>query len=143
MYTLDGQTLSPLREIGNHLGYISAIAPHPNGDFVAVGDSVGKIFLYEVETGKAAVQTWVFHSARITGLAWSKCGNYLVSGSIDTNVYVWNREKPFKKQVIKNAHVDAVNDVGFLNSSSDDSKINVVSVGQDAAVRVWEVAKPQ
>ncbi|KAI7887352.1 WD40 repeat-like protein [Lichtheimia hyalospora FSU 10163] len=142
-YTLDGQSLSPRQEIGNHLGYISAIAPHPSGEFVAVGDSVGKIFLYQVETGKAVVQTWVFHSARITGLAWSKCGNFLVSGSIDTNVYVWNREKPFKKQAIKNAHVDAVNSVGFLNNSSDDSKINVVSVGQDAAVRVWEVAKPQ
>ncbi|KAI9321844.1 WD40-repeat-containing domain protein [Dichotomocladium elegans] len=143
VYSLNGESLSPIREMGNHLGYISAIEYHPTLDIIAVGDSVGKIFLYDVESGKTITQNWVFHTARITGLSWSKCGNFLVSGSIDTHIYVWNREKPFKKQVIKNAHVDAVNDVGFLNSCGDANKIQVVSVGQDAAVRVWEVAKPQ
>lgn len=143
VYEIQGSELKTVRDMGSHLGYISALAAHPTLNLLAVGDSVGKIFLYDTETGEVVLQSWVFHSGRITGLQWSPCGIFLVSGSIDTNVYVWNREKKFQKVAIKNAHVDAVNDVGFLNKSSDSAKINVVSVGQDAAVRVWEVTKPQ
>ncbi|KAI8147201.1 WD40-repeat-containing domain protein, partial [Fennellomyces sp. T-0311] len=144
VYELDGDKLNHAKDFGNHLGYISALAPHPTLDLIAVGDSVGKIFLYDTTSGDITNQKWVFHSGRISGLNWSKCGVFLVSGGIDTNIFVWNREQPFKKVPIKNAHVDAVNDVGFLNKSlSDDAHIGVVSVGQDAAVHVYDVAKPQ
>lgn len=124
-------------ELDRNLGNITALAVNPELNLIAVGDSVGKIFVYDIETKEPVIQKWVFHSSRITSLDWSKCGGYLVSGSIDTNVYVWNREIPFKKVAIKNAHVDAVNSVRFLNNTSG---LTVVSVGQDAAVRVWDVA---
>jgi WD40 repeat protein len=62
-----------------------------------------------------------------------------VSGSLDTNIYVWNREKPFKKAVVKNSHVESVNDVQFL--SNKDDKLVVASVGQDAALKIWAVDK--
>lgn len=65
----------------------------------------------------------------------------MVSGSIDTNIYVWNREAPSKKVAIKNAHVDAVNSVSFLNTSKDE--LQVVSVGQDAAVHIYSITKPE
>lgn len=65
----------------------------------------------------------------------------MVSGSLDTNIYVWNRESQYKKVAIKNAHVDAVNAVSFLNTSKDE--LQVVSVGQDAAVHIYSVTKPQ
>lgn len=123
-------------ELNKNLGNITSLAVHPELNLIAVGDSVGKIFVYDTESKDAIIQKWVFHSSRITSLDWSKCGDYLVSGSIDTNVYVWDRENPFKKVAIKNAHVDAVNSVSFLNNTSG---LTVVSVGQDAAVRVWDV----
>lgn len=123
-------------ELNKNLGNITSLAVHPELNLIAVGDSVGKIFVYDTESKDAIIQKWVFHSSRITSLDWSKCGDYLVSGSIDTNVYVWDRENPFKKVAIKNAHVDAVNSVRFLNNTSG---LTVVSVGQDAAVRVWDV----
>ncbi|ORZ21130.1 WD40-repeat-containing domain protein [Absidia repens] len=138
----DGE-LSLKSELTNNLGNISALAVHPTEDLIAVGDSVGKIFLYDVTEAKPVIQNWVFHSGRITGLRWSPCGMFLVSGSIDTNVYVWNRTKPFKKVAIKNAHLDAVNDVAFLNKADGDDQLQVASVGQDAAVRIYSVTKPQ
>lgn len=113
------------------------MAVHPELNLIAVGDSVGKIFVYDTESKEPVIQKWVFHTSRITSLDWSKCGSYLVSGSIDTNVYVWNREIPTKKVAIKNAHVDAVNSVKFLKNTTG---LTVVSVGQDAAVRVWDIA---
>lgn len=92
-----------------------------------------------MESGKSVVQAWIYHTARITNIEWSSCGNYAVSGSLDTNVYVWSREKPFKKSVVKNAHVDSVNDVQFL--SEKDGKLTVASVGQDGALKIWAVDK--
>jgi WD40 repeat protein len=123
-------------ELNKNLGNITALAVHPELNLIAVGDSVGKIFVYDTESKTTKIQNWVFHTSRITSFDWSKCGQFLVSGSIDTNVYVWNREKPFKKVAIKNAHVDAVNSVRFLNNSSG---LSITSVGQDAAVRVWDI----
>ncbi|KAI8884882.1 WD40 repeat-like protein, partial [Backusella circina FSU 941] len=136
VYEFNGESLSPAGELTKNLGNITALAIHPELPLIAVGDSVGKIFVYDTETKETKIQNWVFHTSRITSLDWSKCGGYLVSGSIDTNIYVWNREKPFKKVAIKNAHVDAVNSVGFLNN---EGSLGVVSVGQDAAVRVWDI----
>ncbi|KAI8086324.1 WD40-repeat-containing domain protein [Halteromyces radiatus] len=137
----DGK-LSLTGELTKNMGQITALAIHPTEDLVAVGDSVGKIYLYEVASTKVVVQNWVFHSGRITQLQWSPCGMFLVSGSLDTNVYVWNRAKPFSKVAIKNAHVDAVNGVAFLNKQENDS-LQVVSVGQDAAIHIYSITKPQ
>lgn len=137
VFELNDGKLTLAGELSKNLGNITSLAIHPELNLIAVGDSVGKIFIYDTETKETVLQRWVFHSSRITSLNWSKCGVYLVSGSIDTNIYVWDRENPFKKIAIKNAHVDAVNSVRFLNNTS---ALTVVSVGQDAAVRVWEVA---
>jgi WD40 repeat protein len=133
---LSNGSLTLSGELEKNLGNITSLAVHPESKLIAVGDSLGKIFIYDVETKETVNTKWVFHTSRITSLVWSKCGDYLVSGSIDTNVYVWNREKPFKKIAIKNAHVDAVNSVKFLNNGSG---LSIASVGQDAAVRVWDV----
>ncbi|KAF7722001.1 hypothetical protein EC973_003784 [Apophysomyces ossiformis] len=136
----DGK-LSHLHDLSNNLGNITALAVHPTLPLVAVGDSVGKIFVYDFKEAKVELQKWVFHTARILSIQWSACGTFLVSGSLDTNIYVWNREQPFKKVAIKNAHIDAVNRVSFLYKTDD--KLSIVSAGQDAAIRVWEVSKPE
>ncbi|KAI9262025.1 WD40-repeat-containing domain protein [Sporodiniella umbellata] len=115
-----------------------AIAVHPTLNLVAVGDSVGKIYVYDPDTEELVIQRWVFHTSRITSLDWSECGDYLVSSSIDTHIYVWKRTAPTKKVAIKNAHIYAVNGVRFLKNTE---KLTVASVGQDAAIRIWEVAK--
>ncbi|CAO3671286.1 unnamed protein product [Rhizopus stolonifer] len=136
VYDLEEGVLTLSGELVNNFGNITSLAVHPELNLIAVGDSVGKIYVYDTETKTPVIQRWVFHSSRITCLDWSGCGKYLVSSSIDTNIYVWNRETPSKKVAIKNAHVDAVNNVKFLNKTTD---LTIASVGQDAAVRVWEI----
>ena len=136
IYELDNGTFTASGELEKSTGNITSLAIHPQSKLVAVGDSLGKIFVYDLDTKEPIITRWVFHTSRITSLDWSKCGDYLVSGSIDTNIYVWSRENPFKKVVIKNAHVDAVNSVRFLNHASG---LSIASVGQDAAIRVWDV----
>ncbi|KAI8643689.1 WD40-repeat-containing domain protein [Parasitella parasitica] len=136
VYELSDGNFTKTGELSKNLGNITALAVHPTLNLIAVGDSVGKIFIYDTETKETTIQSWVFHTSRITTMSWSKCGRFLASGSIDTNVYVWNLEEPSKKVAIKNAHVDAVNSVRFLNNSSG---LSIASVGHDAAVRVWDI----
>jgi WD40 repeat protein len=139
VYKHEGGSITLQQTLENNRGAISAIAINPKQNLVAIGDAVGKIYVYDMESGKTVVQAWIYHTARITSIEWSSCGNYAVSGSLDTNIYVWSREKPFKKSVVKNAHVDSVNDVQFLNEK--DGKLTVASVGQDGALKIWAVDK--
>ncbi|KAI8973908.1 WD40-repeat-containing domain protein [Pilobolus umbonatus] len=135
IYQLEEDRLVQKGELKDNMGNITSLAIHPQLNLIAVGDSLGKIFVYDTETRTPVIRNWVYHTSRITSLDWSPCGQYLVSGSIDTHIYIWNRETPSKKIAIKNAHVDAVNSVRFLHKS----ELGIVSVGQDAAVRVWAI----
>ncbi|KAI8394283.1 WD40-repeat-containing domain protein [Radiomyces spectabilis] len=136
----DNGKLTLNKEIVHGAGNVTVLASHPELNILAVGDNGGRIYLYDVESGETVNQKWVFHSGRITALDWSTCGCFLVSSSVDTNIYVWNKDKPFKKVAIKNAHVDVVNSVRFLHKTE---QLTIASVGQDAAVRIWEIQKPE
>ena len=114
---------------------ISALAYNPQGTFLAVGDSSGKILLYTVSGGEATLKTsrWAFHVSRITSLAFNAAGTRCVSGSLDTNVYVWSTESVGKYVAIKGAAKDGVWGVAWVGDG------RVVSAGGDGAVKVWEI----
>ncbi|KAF9085229.1 hypothetical protein BGX23_009844 [Mortierella sp. AD031] len=130
---LDGTRLKALHTLSNNKGAITSLAFHPEGKLLAAGDSAGKIYVYDVETGQATIQHWVFHTARVNAIQWSPSGNYAVSGSLDTNVYVWSREKTMKKIAIPNAHSQSVSGVGFVDETT------IVTTGADACVKTWKL----
>lgn len=101
-----------------------------------MGDSSGKIILYTVSSGEYSAKTsrWSFHVARITALEFNATGTHCVSGSLDTNVYVWSTQSVGKYIAIKGASKDGVSGVAWIG----DTKI--VSSGGDAAIKVWEVS---
>ncbi|KAG0354323.1 WD40 repeat-like protein, partial [Gamsiella multidivaricata] len=130
---LEGTKLSAVHTLVKNRGAISALAFSPEGNLVAAGDSTGKIYVYDVVSGETAIQQWVFHTARVTSISWSPSGQYAVSGSLDTNVYVWSREKPTKKILIANAHALSVSGAVFVDED------RVVSTGADACVKTWKL----
>jgi len=114
---------------------VTALAYSPSGDFLAVGDSSGKIVLYSVSAGEYTVKTsrWSFHVGRITSLEFNSTGTHCVSGSLDTNVYIWSTQNVGKYIAIKGASKDGVWGVGWVGETK------IVSTGGDAAVKVWEI----
>lgn len=114
---------------------MTALAYSPSGDFLAVGDSSGKIVLYSISAGEYTVKTsrWSFHVGRITSLEFNSTGSHCVSGSLDTNIYIWSTQSVGKYIAIKGASKDGVWGVGWIG----DKKI--VSAGGDAAVKIWEI----
>jgi len=71
------------------------------------------------------------HSAKITSIAWNKTGTHAVSGSLDTNIFVWSLKDPGARVKATNAHKEGVNGVAWMGEK-------IVSCGFDAAVKVWE-----
>ncbi|KAG0142423.1 hypothetical protein CROQUDRAFT_662591 [Cronartium quercuum f. sp. fusiforme G11] len=110
---------------------ISAMAS--NEHFLASADTTGKIVVIELVDGFPVkiMSHWCWHSAKVLSLEWRE--NFLVSGGLDTHVFVWNVEKPMKRIAIKNAHVGGTTMVGW------DGEKKIVSCGSDGVVRRYEV----
>ena len=60
----------------------------------------------------------------------------MVSGSLDTNLYIWSVDKPLKKLLIPNAGMGGVNVAEWIGEST------VASAGADASIRTWDVVLP-
>ena len=76
------------------------------------------------------------HSARINALRFHPSNEWLVSGSLDTHVYVWNIIDPGRKRAIRipNAGMGGVNVVEWVGETT------VLSAGADANLRTWELS---
>ena len=125
---------------------VTALAYTAAGDMLAIGDQNQQVEVYSTATWEAVVRgKWVFHTSQITSLEWSASGTYLVSGSLDESIYVWNvTDIKFKKQ-LKFAHRGGVNTVSFTatcNAAGDGAAdVELVSTGADGCVVSWKVPK--
>ncbi len=105
LYKLDGTILTDLNKVmESNRGGITALAFSPDGTLLAVADKQRAINVYDVASASIKLNQWVFHSARVNSIAFSPDGKHAVSGSLDTNVYVWSVEKPMRKVAIKSTH---------------------------------------
>lgn len=119
---------------------VSALAYHPTGTLLAIGDSGRQVEVHARESGgsvwEAKIQgKWVFHTSKITALAWSPNGNYLASGSLDENIFIWNYTNPFKKLQLSFTHIGGVTGLDFVGGSDE----KLVSVGNDQTVVTWKL----
>ncbi|KIJ98804.1 hypothetical protein K443DRAFT_133309 [Laccaria amethystina LaAM-08-1] len=132
----DGKSLKEFAVLEGNKGVISALAFSPDGNYLAAGDSQGKVVLFDVKERKTITSRWAFHSARINSLSWTADSKHCASGSLDTNVYVWSVAKPTKNIAIKEAGPGGVNAVLWLEGGRSGK---LVSAGADACARIWEV----
>jgi WD40 repeat protein len=105
----------------------------PDGKYLAVGLLNGKIILYDFVGLSVVTSRWAFHSSRITSMSWHKNSQYVVSGSVDSNIFVYSVEKPGKNLKVMGAHKDGVNGVVWTGESS------FASAGADATIKNWVV----
>ncbi|WFD26427.1 WD40 repeat-like protein [Malassezia nana] len=108
---------------------ISAMAFSPSDKLLAVGEGSGKILVYDVPSQSLHLSHWVFHTARVHSIAWSPDGQYAVSASLDTHIYVWSVERPMKHTAYKNAHANGAYGAVWLDAHT------IASAGADGAVR--------
>lgn len=113
---------------------VSAVAYHPNGELLAIGDSGRQVEVYNRADWEPVVKgKWVFHTSKITCLSWSPSGDFLASGSLDENIFVWNLAKPAAKLQLAYAHMSGVSALDWMDEE------NLVSVGNDHTAVTWKI----
>jgi WD40 repeat protein len=149
VHTWNGNTLTETRVLPESEGTITALAVSSDGALIVQGNSAGKIALYHSQTGEPIPTRWDWHTARISSLAFLQAlaspPTHVVSGSLDTNLYIWSLENISKRVLIKGAGPGGVNCVVWLGDVhvTDSKKMGrVLSAGADGCVRVWEVELP-
>jgi len=119
-----------------HDGAVTAVGYNGNGTFLAAGDANRKIKVYSLaedyvnKTG----ETWTTHTAKVLCLAWCPDNVRIATGSIDTNVVIWNIENLMSITKIVGAHRPAaVNAVCWMSEDT------VVSAGHDSNIKFWQI----
>jgi len=119
-----------------HLGAVTGVHFSPCGRYLAACDAYRKVMVYSTEEGfpRAVSADWVFHNAKVNCVAFNPSGTLLASGSLDTNVIIWNLSDVHKRITINQSHPQAqVTGLVWLSDS------RLVTVGHDGAVRAWDV----
>ncbi|KAH3899792.1 related to Actin-interacting protein 1 [Saccharomycodes ludwigii] len=123
----------------------SCISISPSNNYVAVGDILGKIVLYDFETKQVKTSRWAFHTGKITSIAWKKCSggdeneeDLVATGSLDTHIIIYSVKRPMKVIKMMNAHKDGISVVQWNDSINNKENI-IVSAGADACIKLWEL----
>ncbi|KAL7275049.1 WD40 repeat-like protein [Rhizina undulata] len=133
-FTVSPPTITEINTLSSNRSHIWVLAYSPNGQYLAAGESSGKIVLYDAEDGyKVKTTRWAFHTGRVDCIAWNKEGTHVVTGGLDTNVFIYNVENPGKNLVMKNAHMGGVHTVAW------EDKDAIVTAGADGAIKRWTV----
>jgi WD40 repeat protein len=137
----EGGKLNLITVLSASRGFGTALAYSPSGRYFALGESSGLIALYAVsgadDTYSRVSDRWAFHTARVESIDWNPAGTHVVSGSLDTNLYVYSAEKPSRNAKFRNAHMGGISGVRWEAGGTV-----VVSVGNDQAVKRWNVVVP-
>lgn len=104
----------------------------PDGQMIAVGDSSGLVYLWQIATSQL-LATFEGHTSWVWCVAFSPDGNRLASSSSDTSVRVWDVPSGKCLQVLTE-HTGCVWSVSF----SPDGK-RLASGSDDRTVRIWNL----
>jgi WD40 repeat protein len=94
------------------------------------------IRVWDAEKGNTVSGPFEGHTDRVSSVAFSPDGKYVVSGSLDKTIRVWDAEKGNTVSGPFEGHTDRVSSVAF----SPDGKY-VVSGSLDKTIRIWDAEK--
>ncbi|WP_414587311.1 NB-ARC domain-containing protein [Scytonema sp. PCC 10023] len=113
-------------------GIAMSIDLSPDGQMMAVGDSSGNIYLWNISTTQL-LATFSGHKGWVWSVAFSPDGKTLASGSTDSSVRLWDVQSESCLQVLTE-HTGGVRSVSF---SADGQQL--ASGSEDKTVRVWNL----
>ncbi|ORC90286.1 WD40 repeat-containing protein [Trypanosoma theileri] len=119
---------------GHHTGMVACVAFSKDGQCVASGDASRNIFVWSALDGSVLYKDLVFHTLRVTSLAFSHSSNTeLFSGSMDASLIVWNL-KAKTRRMEDAAHRGGVSAVAWAEDGT------LFSGGSDFCIRQWGVS---
>ncbi len=133
---IDAVTLKETARITVPRGPVNALAFRRDGKLLAIGSDGGEesnLVLWDPLGGKEVARLTGAALNDVYGVAFSPDGKWLVSGSKDYTVKLWNVERR-KQKVRIGSHFNGATGVAF----SPDGK-TIASTGQDGKVRLYDL----
>jgi WD40 repeat protein len=114
-------------------GNVLSVAFSPNGEFLATGDTIGEVHLWQVSDGQKYL-TCQGHANRVWSVVFSPQGDCLASSSDDCTIKLWNIRTGDCLRTFQ-GHEDWVHALAF----SPDGK-TLVSGSDDRTIKLWQVS---
>jgi WD40 repeat protein len=129
---LNAQNLASIARWKYSDSSVRTIVISPGGDELAVGYSDHCIRIFSVAEGTVK-QEIKAHDNSVFALSYSPNGQFLLSGSRDARLKVWNVKAGYALQQSIVAHLYAINDIAF----SPDGRY-FVTCSMDKSIKVWD-----
>ncbi|CAH1426588.1 unnamed protein product [Lactuca virosa] len=134
MYSVKGDTLSEEAVLEKHRGAITVIRYSPDVSMFGSADANREAVVWDRASREVKLKNMLYHTARINSLAWSPDNKMVATGSLDTCVIVYEIDKPASSRTtVKGANLGGVYSVAFVDEKT------VISSGEDACIRLWEI----
>ncbi|EGG16059.1 WD40 repeat-containing protein [Cavenderia fasciculata] len=132
VYTISGDSLAKSHTLEQHRGIVTEVVYSPCGKLLATADANREIIVWDGKTAKNS--SWVNHTARVNSLSWSADGKFIVSGGLDSYIYIWSVDVKNGAPIsFRNSHPGGVNEVTWINDKQ------FISAGNDGALKTWDV----
>ena len=105
--------------------------------FVAVGYQDGSIGLFNADSGDRVVLLHG-HKRAIQSLAWNSNGTRLASGSLDTDIIIWDVVEETGLYRLK-GHKDRINSLLFLGRPEEEKECFLISASSDRTIKIWDL----
>ncbi|KAI5479197.1 hypothetical protein MNV49_004058 [Pseudohyphozyma bogoriensis] len=128
------------RTLNHQEHQVNRLSISPDKRFLAAGGN-GTVKLYDIATSAAGsgganvgpLVTLTGHTANVTSLAWHAEAKWLVSGSEDGTVKIWDVRTASPQR--NYAHLAPVNDIALHSNQGE-----LISCDQSGAVKIWDLA---
>jgi len=111
---------------------VRQVAFHPKGKIFAAGCSDNIVYIIEEESLKT-IHVLPEHGNSVFSVCFSPDGKYLLSGSRDAQLRVWNAQESFRLMHKIPAHLSTINSIVY----SPDSKY-FATASRDKTIKIWD-----
>lgn len=122
-----------LAQSNANLKNIRTIALSTDKKHLAVGCSDHNIYILDIANPLKLTHLLNGHSNSVFTLKYSPCGNFLLSGSRDARLKIWNTHQDYALHQDIVAHLFAINDIAF----SPDGKY-FATASADKTIKIWD-----
>ena len=109
--------ITQLHQIDLHSGYITKPRWSPDGCFLAIPTQSGSIPIFDLDTGEV-VQTLGPHSGEVTAVGWDRKAEFIMTGSLDQSVGLWELKSGRRAPFTLSGHREAVHSVEWTDEEA-------------------------
>ncbi len=134
----DWATRTRVYTVAGHDDVVYGVAWRPDGkQWASAGwDGVCKVF--DIDSQQPPL-TYTGHSRPVLTIGYLPDGNLIASAGVDQTIQIWSPTSGERQRTLSN-HVGTINDITIGASLPDDSTSRLLSVSEDATIRLWHPA---